>query len=150
MSHITKMDIVVTDLDALQEAAEEIGCTFKKQKTHKWYGHYVGDYELPKGVDEATLGHCDYAIGVKGKPEAYEVGVTQQPDSTYSLFWDFWSGGYGLQAAIGTEGHKLMQKYTEKVCEKSLAKQGFHTHTKTVLQDGTVQLKLRRGLGGCS
>ena len=138
------MDIQITDLDALKAAASDLGLEFREgQRAYRWYGSYQGDYPLPKGVKKNDLGKCDHALSVPDNPTAYEVGVVHDGNH-YQLCWDFWNGGHGLQDLIGEGGHKLLQKYTEKVVEKSLAKKGFRTTSRTVAADGTVQIKLRR------
>jgi hypothetical protein len=141
------MEIEVTDLDSLKEACEEIGLEFREgQETYKWFGASVGDTPIPEGVDESQLGHCAHALRVRGKPGAYEIGVVPNATRTgYHLLWDFWAGGYGLRDAIGDEGSKLLQKYTEKKVLKETRKAGFRlANTERNFADGSIKLTLRR------
>jgi hypothetical protein len=119
MSHVAKIQVVIKDLKALKAACAQIGLELVEgQKQYAWYGKHVGDYPLPEGFTAADLGKCDHAIRVIKQPlrpdgtahyrSAYEVGVVKNKDSEgYTLLWDFWAGGYGLQEAIGDEAKKL-------------------------------------------
>lgn len=122
MSHVTTIKIEIKDLQALREAAEKIGLVFKEgQKTYKWFGRHVGDYPIPAGFTKNDLGKCSHALGVKGKSNAYEIGVVEK-DGIYLLMWDFWSGGYGLEAIAGKNCKNLTQAYTQAVALKEAKK----------------------------
>lgn len=127
MSHVVKVDIQIKDLDALRRAAESLGLQFREgQKTYRWYGHYMGDYAMPQGVTKEQLGKCDHAIGVPGNSQAYEVGVMGNADGTYSLMWDFWQGGYGLQALVGKDCGNLIERYGIEVARSAAEAQGWY------------------------
>lgn len=127
MSHVTKIKIQIKSLEALRRAAETCGLIMREQSTYRWYGRSVGDYPLPEGITESQLGKCDYALSIPGNPRAYEVGVMGMGDGTYSLLWDFWNGGYGLQAAIGNDGHRLVTEYTLEAAQEAAQAQGWYT-----------------------
>jgi hypothetical protein len=96
MSHVAKIDLVVTDLAALKRAAEALGGIWLEgRKTYKWWGHHVGDYPLPPGIAKEDLGHCDHVI--KAPNVEYEIGVRRMADGTYTLLFDFYGNGRGLQ-----------------------------------------------------
>jgi len=149
VSHVTLVDIEIKDLDALRQACVDLGLEFKEgQKTFKWYGTHVGDYDIPAGFKKSDMGKCDHAIGVKGNKDAYEIGVVKRRDgkSGYHLMWDFWNGGYGLQAAVGAKCGKLAQSYAEKVVQKKLQPfkaKGWNVNKATNPQ-GEIVLTLRR------
>ena len=45
MSHVATVAPVIKNLDALERACEELGLVLKRgQRTHKWYGTWVQDY----------------------------------------------------------------------------------------------------------
>lgn len=115
MSHVVKVELLVKDLDALAVAANKCGCELvRNQKTYKWYGRFMGDYQMPEGMTENDLGKCDHAIRVKGAAShTYEVGVIKNKNSEgYSLFYDFFQGGYGLEEKVGKQMGLLKQEYT--------------------------------------
>ena len=65
MSHISKIEMEITDLESLKAACKRLGFTFQEyQKTYQWYGRWVGDTKLPEGILESDLGKCDHAIQV--------------------------------------------------------------------------------------
>lgn len=139
MSHISRIKLLVKNLLALRRAVRNLGLEFKCQLTYRWYGQWVGDYPLAKGLTVEDLGKCDYAIGIPNNTKAYEVGVKQMPDGSYALLWDFWNGGYGLQQAIGKNGCKLIAEYEAEVYKEVMTSQGYQI-TEEMLADGTRQI----------
>lgn len=142
MSHLVKMKVVVKDLDALAHAAQACGCELvRNQTTYKWFGHFVGDSPLPEGFTVDDLGKCTHAIRVKNpeNPDCYEVGVVARPDGTYTLLYDYWQRGRGLENAIGEKANTLMQNYSTTVAMRQAQKQGFRV-SKTVNNQGQVVL----------
>lgn len=122
MSHITTINIKIKDLDSLKEACEELGLVFyENKKTYKWYGRSVGDYPLPEGMTVDDLGKCDHAIGLKNNKEAYEIGLVKRGDE-YIPVWDFWSGGFGLEKAVGKDCINLTDSYSKFAAIRSVKK----------------------------
>ena len=112
MSHIAIIQLEVTDLQSLALAAQLCGLEFvPAQTTYKWFGHWVGDSPLPEGIDVDQLGKCSHAIRVPGNAAAYEIGVVAKPGGGYTLLWDFWAGGQGLQALAGDDCINLRAEY---------------------------------------
>jgi len=149
MSHVTAVDLHIKDLTALRLAAKELGLELVEQKQFKWYGHHVGDYPLPAGFSKEDMGKCDYALRIPGNKQAYEVGVCKRRDGKpgYTLLWDFWQGGYGLQEAIGKDGQQLKQGYGVQIARKQLTqfqRDGFRM-CQYKKPDGTVVMKAVRG-----
>jgi len=141
------MEIEVKDLDALTKTCQELGLELVQgQKTYKWWGHSVGDYPLPDGFKEEDLGKCDHAIRVPQTHPAYqrgsyEVGVVKRRDGRagFQLLWDFYSGGYGLEAAVGKNGDLLKQGYQVNIAKKK-SPPGYRL-VQSRLPNGHVQLK---------
>jgi len=133
----------ITDLDALGAACKRIGMELRRdQKTYRWWGHSVGDYALPPGYTASELGHCEHALSVVGNDRAYEVGVCKSRDGKqgFTLLWDFYGGGYGLEEHVGANCNKLKQAYATEVAIKQAKRQGFQVH-ESAQQDGTVRLR---------
>jgi len=129
MSHVATIELEIRDLACLIEAAKECGLEFlENQQSYRWYGVSVGDYPLPTGFRKSDLGKCDHALRVKnGNGSTYEIGVCARRDGKpgFTLLWDFWQGGYGLQAAVGTDGNKLKDAYAAAVATKELKRKGY-------------------------
>jgi hypothetical protein len=154
-SHITEVKVVVKDLAALKSAARAVGLTFMEgQRTYRWYGRSVGDYPTPKGMKVSDLGKCDHALVIAGNPRAYEIGVRKQANGSFTLVWDFWQGGYGLQALVGDDAKKLTEEYAIAAAKNACKKLGWISQvqrdgklrvyhpkqgTLTVSRDGTVE-----------
>jgi hypothetical protein len=138
MSHVSLIEIEVSDLEALRLAASALCLDFVEgQATYAWYGSYQGDYPLPQGVNVDDLGKCDHAIRPRGVAGSYEVGVCKR-GSTYSLLWDFWNGGFGLQDAIGRDGIKLRREYAAQAAIRRARAQGFATSRSSNSQGQTI------------
>lgn len=161
MSHVTKIKIEVKSLEALKKAASTCGLEFREgQKCYRWYGRFMGDYpSWAEGIDTNKLGQCDHALSVAGNDRAYEVGVVDNGNGSFSLLWDFWSGGYGLQAAVGNDGSKLIAEYSLEAAQEAAQSQGWYCEreadhitiyhpdggTITVTADGAVDASLFTG-----
>lgn len=142
MSHVTKIEIEIRDLEALAAACTRIGCTFVPgQGFYAWYGTSVGDTPLPEGFAEEDLGKCEHAIRV---PRAsYEIGVVSRRDGQpgYALLWDSWSAG-GLEHELGKGARKLVQAYGVEAATRAARRQGYSV-TETTQSDGSVVLNVR-------
>ncbi len=122
MSHISKIELEITDLDALKTACRSMGFEFmENQTTYRWFGRWVGDTPLPEELQIEDLGKCTHAIRVPNA--AYEVGVIQN-GSRYHLLWDYWDGG-GLEQQIGKNACKLKQAYTLERIRKESRQKGY-------------------------
>jgi hypothetical protein len=135
MSHVTIIDVELRDLKVVKQICKELGLEFKEnQRSYRWYGVSVGDYPLPEGFTKSDLGRCDHAIGVKGNPKTYEIGLVKRGDVFIPLF-DFWRGGFGLEERIGPGAKKFTDAYTRAVSiktAKAFAKSKGFSYTEKV------------------
>ena len=133
MSHISKIEVEISDLDCLKRACAFLGFQFmSNQTTYKWYGRLVNPEQtpLPEGLTQADLGTCTHAIRI---PEAeYEVGVLKRNDK-YLLLCDFWDSK--LRQRIGDNGCRLKQAYTVEKTKKEARKRNF-TVTEQKIENG--------------
>ena len=144
MSHIVKVKVQVKNLAALRKACEKLGLVFREgQKTHKWYGRFVGDAPIPEGMKAEDYGKCDHAIVVPGNTEAYEVGVVDQKDGTYGLVWDSFMGGLGLQDKVGAECGLLRQMYATEEARSQMEGMGFQVF-EDMDKQGVIRLACER------
>lgn len=151
MSHVAMIDLEIRDLEALKAACRRLGLEFVKgQTTYKWYGRHVGDYPLPTGFAQEDLGKCDHAIRVPGNSRAYEIGVVRRRDGRpgYTLLWDFWQGGYGLEEKVGQEAGRLKQAYGIEAAKRAAQRAGHRVLGETQRADGTVVLRIAPGVAG--
>ena len=130
MSHVTKIDVELKDLEALNVACQELGLELRlHQTTYKWFGSYVGDSSLPAGFTKKELGHCEHAIVVKGAgTSTYEIGLVTRRDGKpgFTLLKDDWQGGYGLLEKIGGKtAEKLLGEYKIQAALRLARKHGF-------------------------
>lgn len=140
MSHITTIDIEITDLDALEAAVREMGAQFLRgQTSYTWFGRSIGDYPIPRGFTAADLGKCDHVIRLPGCQ--YEIGVVKNPakPTTYTLLYDFWGPGKKLKAHFGANMERIKQLYAVHRATTAARAKGYSVRriTKT---DGTINL----------
>jgi hypothetical protein len=145
MSHVTQIDVEIKDLKALADAARELGGELVEASTYKWYGTWVGDYPMPKGINTSDLGRCQYKIVFPNTE--YEVGFLKQDDKFAALF-DFWvpvkdhgKGRVPLIKRIGENGGLLSQQYTIAKATRDAKARGLRT-TKKVHENGTIELRI--------
>lgn len=149
MSHVAAIELQILDLDALEQACGELGLELRReQKTFKWYGRWVNDYNeqdaayLKLGMKPEDYGKCDHAIAVKGNAGAYEAGLIKVPGKPgWSVIFDFFGGsGQALANCLGGQSaDKLKQTYAAHAATRAALKQGFRVQ-KSIKADGTVQL----------
>lgn len=140
MSHVTTINIDITDLAALEAAVHEAGALFQRGKTsYKWFGRSVGDYPLPAGFKADDLGKCDHVIHLPGCE--YEIGVVKNPakPNSYTLLYDFWGPGQKLKTHFGTNMEKIKQLYSVHRAAAACRAKGYSVHRVTK-QDGTINL----------
>ena len=107
MSHVTTGSICITNLKDLEHAVKRLGGTLVEgQKTHRWFGKFMDDWQqsggkaaVERGFDPKTFGTCEHAIRIHDHNErSYEIGVVNRSDGKgFDLIWDVW----------GTEGKKI-------------------------------------------
>jgi hypothetical protein len=141
MSHVATVELEVKDLDALERACKRLGLVLRLgQQTYKWWGTHVGDYPLPEGFTEEDLGKCEHAIADPNNRHAYEIGLVKRRDGKpgYTLLWDFFGGGQGLQEKVGENCKALRQAYAIEVARKSMQAKGYQL--REVVQDKRIKL----------
>jgi len=97
MSHISKVQMRIDDLDALADAAEALGLELRRDQ--KQWKYYAG-----------KKSKCHAAIVDASNPAAYEVGVVAV-DGQYELAHDDYAGGMGMVAKTGRACKRLLVEY---------------------------------------
>ncbi len=147
MSHVVEVNLQITSLSALKTAAKRCGLEFAEGKeTYRWYGRHVGDYPLPDGFKATDLGKCEHALRVPDKKNAYEIGVVKRRDGQpgYTLLYDFYCGGFGLEEKVGKQCSELCQQYAKAVIEETIGYEFSVTHEERN-EDGALVLTLSQG-----
>lgn len=125
MSHVTTIDLFITDLDSLEKACDRLGLELiRGQKTFRSY----------------QLGlKCEHLIRVKGNTVAYQMGLVKRADGKagYSLSWDHTMARelvekvtYDGKISYGKSGNadKLKDWYAAEVTRKQMKRQGFRVN----------------------
>ena len=153
MSHVAvqktkKGQPLFTDKACLAKAADLKGWEIVQTNVYTWYGHHVGDYPVPEGMKVSELGRNALFVLRMKEPlrtqfknkngrDPYDVGVIADPDNEgcFTLIYDFWKGGYGVDETLGAPVREkgeiqllcpeLKQTY-DMVCEAESAKEAGH------------------------
>jgi len=146
VSHVAAVELAIKDLSCLEAACKEVGLELRKnQKSYRWYGRWVNDFNganaaYKHGIDTKDYGKCDHAIGIPGNNSAYEIGVVKKPDGTYALIWDFYAGGRGLEKVAGKNCQNVTKAYSMQVAKKHLKAKGYSLQSTKTLSDGSVEM----------
>lgn len=106
MSHISTIELEVTDLGILNQALSRMGLTFVRNKTDfTWYGKKAA---------------CDHAIKVPGA--SYEIGVIKNKNG-YELCCDYFDRN--LVKAVGNDAGLLKQAYAVEKTKTEARKKGY-------------------------
>lgn len=140
MSHVAECKTKFKYLDMIAKAAQRLGGELiHGQKTYRWFGRWVGDSPMPKGMTVDDLGRCDHAIRFPGAK--YEVGVRAQKDGTFTLAWDWWSDGRLLPIMGDTNAGRFVQAYGVETAKREAIRRGYHTR-EIPQTNGDVQLEM--------
>lgn len=130
MSHVVDIKADFVESGCLKKAAAFLGFEVREKSTYKWFGRHVGDYPLPEGFSKEDLGQCEFALGVPGHPEAYEIGVVKKRDGSpgFTMLFDFWGPGQITQewvnSRFGEDLKKLKNEYSAQASIEHLEKMG--------------------------
>lgn len=124
MSHWTQMAVDITDIPALQQAAEELGCTFQ-------YG----------GVGRGYLGNTRRGDYVLKTPQScrYDIVANLSPDKKLLLATDWWGGD--VAKVVGENYGLLLQRYGIAKAEIAAHAEGYLT-TRETCANGDLQLHI--------
>ncbi len=131
MSHVTKIELRIESLEALKRAAEELGCEL------------VENVSTFRAYYDNTDNRCDHVIRIKGKSNAYEVGVQRQEDGSYKLAMDNYLGAKGLVAQVGEDALELRRRYSACFAEDHW-KEKRYTVRREVTTDGRIRVTAER------
>ena len=113
MSHLSRVECHVADLDALEQAANNREADLVR--------------DVPTFVAFTKNNKCAHVIRLRNKPKgAYEVGVIKREDGTFDLSCDQdYGSGYDLARQFGRNLDGLVTEYTACVDENLLRKRGY-------------------------
>ena len=135
MSHITNINLTITNMDALKAACEQLGLEVREGQTtfRSYYGTRA----------------CAHAIGRKGDKAGYEIALMNPVEAGggFGVTYDTWGPGAELTRVVGQDANRLKQEYAVAVTEQrtsaTLARKGFRMQREN-LPNGSVRLRLRK------
>jgi hypothetical protein len=124
MSHWTRMSVDISDVPALQQAAEELGCTFQR-----------GGIGL--GYQGRTLSG-DFVLKTP-RPCPYDIVATRNAEGKLDLDTDWYQGH--VARVVGENYGKLLQHYGIAKAEIAAHAEGYLT-TREHLENGDLKLHI--------
>ena len=127
MSHFTTIHTQIKDLDALRDACNELGLTFRKNATCRGYANMTR--------------LAPHVIELKGP---YDIAVEPDTENNggYGLTTDWWDGHVAREVGIGYG--RLLQSYGIHKTMREARTRGLRVH-RQLEQDGSVLLTLEGG-----
>ncbi len=123
MSHFTTIKTQIKDIEALKSACAELNLPVLENA--KARGYY----------ENKTRG--DFVIKLKGP---YDIAVQKQPDGTFGLTADLWSGY--VEREVGQNYGKLLQLYAVHKAMKEARKKG-HLVSRSNKPTGEIKLVIQ-------
>lgn len=129
MSHFTKCDVSINDLESLKEALEDLGLNFS----------VAGDRPVKVRGYQGQTQNAEIAISYG----QYDVGIVDNGDGTYSMVADWWGIGHSgkTQEQVRNE---IMQRYAYKRVVKAARSKGFQIAEEEVDEQGQIQVVLAK------
>jgi hypothetical protein len=124
MSHWTQMAVEISDLPALQQAAQELGCRLRNDVRARGYA----------GSNRAA----PYVIQTP-EPCRYDIAVDHAADGKLALTTDWWGGD--VAKVVGDSYRKLLQHYGIAKAELAAHAEGYLT-TRETCANGDLQLHI--------
>jgi hypothetical protein len=124
MSHWTQMAVEISDIPALQQAAQELGCFF-----------------IESGQARGYAGRNRHAAYVLQTPEPcrYDIAVDPAADGKLALTTDWWGGD--VARVVGDNYGKLLQHYGIAKAELAAHAEGYLT-TRETCANGDLKLHI--------
>ena len=136
VSHVTKVDVEIKDLDALDVVCKNRGLQLRRGQTkYAWWGRSVGDYPIPAGMAAADIGKCNHAIHLNSR--SFEIGLVKQSDGSYRLVFDFYNQAELLSAVGGQKCEGLIGDYTIETARSAANAQNWPVQDNS---DGTITI----------
>ena len=126
MSEISKLQLKVLSLSNLKTAGRNCGFEMREQEHFKVY------------YKDSDANRCNHVLYIPGtERHAFEIGVIQQPDQSYTLAWDDMDSELVKRAGKGMK--KLECEYEAVTYRELMVGQGYEM-SEVLLPDGTREL----------
>lgn len=128
MSHFTKVQTKITDLDCLKEALDDMNCAYREgaARVRGWRGQWT---------------EADLVIDTGGP---YNIGFRKAGQGSYEVVADWW----GIEMRTGLSQTKFLndlnQRYAYRKVISEVRKRGFSVAEDETLQDNTIRLVVRK------
>ena len=150
MSHVAVVEVSIKSLGDLARACKALGLEYdRKARKWAWYGVFIGDYNrqdaaVKHGIATSRYGTSDAGV-IKVPGATYSIGVYQIPGQPgkYTLVYDNWHGGHGIENVLGAGLPKLRQEYAAQVSRRKMQAAGFQVQRR-LLDNGQIKLVCRR------
>lgn len=136
MSHFTRIETQLTDLDCLVQALAELGYTAIEMGQVPLYGWHGDDRSKLSADDPNYAPLCDVVIKRKHLTSASnDIGFARQPNGTYQAY----ISDYDQQALPGWLG-KVTQRYALNMTIQGARWAGYNVEEQENQADGSIRL----------
>ena len=131
MSHFTKCDLKMTNVEALKKALADMELNVVEAE--------AGQQVVVRGYRGQTL-----AADLKIDMGTYDIGVVKNDDGTLDLIADWW--GVETTKGVSEEEHKtrLKQRYAYHNVLMACEAKGYSVEEEVNQEDGSIQLVVRK------
>lgn len=129
MSHFSRCDVNINDLEALKEALGDLGLNFS----------VAGEHPVKVRGWQGQTQDAEIAISYG----QYDVGIVDNNDGTYSMVADWW----GIKHSGKTQEqirNEIMQRYTYRRITTAARSKGFQITEEEVDEQGQIQVVLAK------
>ncbi len=131
MSHFTKCDLKLTNLEAIKLALDDMKLGYEEAK--------AGKKAVVRGYQGDSL-EAELSVNMG----AYDIGVVAAEDGTFDLTADWW----GVETTKGVSEaelkQQLFQRYQYHNVKMACEAKGYAVEEETNEEDGTVKLVVRK------
>jgi hypothetical protein len=133
MSHVTRVNLVADNLDDLDAACQHLG-GLRLDRDVEWFRYYDNNRE-----------RCLHKIVATDIPDAYELGIIQNPDGRgFTFLYDSFAGAGGMNDLVGGKDlTHIRQAYARCAAVRTMGEQGY-SFTERTLSSGKVELQFHR------
>lgn len=154
MSHVEDAKLRVRSLETLEAVLAERFPHLelrRNQKTHAWWGLFVGDSTPPPGRDPRFYGQCEHAIGRKGHAPSngpsgeWEIGLVPALDGDgYDMLLDsYGAAGQRLAREIPAMRREYNARAVTENAERKLGRQGYKV-VREALPGNRIKLTVKK------
>lgn len=138
MSHFTTVDVKFTDIEAIKGALAELEITEYREAN----GNHLTMHDYDGRAIKASL-----VVSRKTLGGGADLGFVKQPDGSYRMLMDNWSGARSVLAQKVKAGQTIPQMFKQAYAKSKVvreARRRGYVPSSKIQNDGSMQVVLSR------